>query len=188
MKCPHCKTSDLVAAELVTSPSQGLSAKRCETCKGHWVDGETYLMWVQRQGTNLPEKQPDSVTELPVSEGGKAKLCPGCGRFLVRAKVGHGTSFQLERCGGCGGIWFDANEWESLVARNLHDDVHFIFSSTWQADVLRKHREQQYEQRMITKLGEADWKEIQRIKAWLDGHAKRSELYAVLADTTDSGK
>lgn len=182
MNCPVCKTSSLEATELAAGQAQGLSARRCTGCGGQWVNGETYLLWVQRQGTNLPENEPDSVTELQVNQTNKAKLCPDCGRFLVRAKVGHGVGFQLERCGGCGGIWFDANEWESLVARNLHDDVHFVFSSTWQADVLRQEREQQREKLMIAKLGEADWNEIQRISRWLDGHSKRSELYAVLAE------
>ena len=182
MKCPACKTGALEATELPAAPAQNLSARQCSNCHGRWIDGEIYLRWVERQGTNLPKKQPDDVSEAPSNELAKAKLCPNCGRFLIKAKVGHGTRFTLERCGGCGGIWFDANEWQALADRNLHDDVHFIFSSTWQADVLRQERQAQYEKLMISKFGEADWQEIQRIKSWLDTHPKRPELYAVLME------
>ena len=120
-----------------------------------------------------------------MNEAGKAKLCPECGRFLTRAKVGHGVGFHLDRCGACGGTWFDANEWEVLRARNLHDDVHFIFSAAWQAHVARREREEAHERLMAEKLGDADWAEVKRIRAWLHGHPQRSQLYAAL--TWDEG-
>ncbi len=185
MQCPACKTGVLASTELSAGnvSAQNLFARECTHCHGHWIDGEIYLAWVERQGTNLPARQPDDVAEIPTSnEPTKARLCPNCGRFLIRAKVGHGTRFTLDRCGGCGGIWLDANEWQILAARNLHDDLHFVFSSTWQADVLRHDRLAQYEKLMISKLGPADWQEIQRIKSWLTTHPKRSELYAVLLE------
>lgn len=182
MNCPVCKTVTLEAAELPTGGAIGLSARRCNSCGGQFVAGQTYLMWVEQQKSNLPEKLPEHATELPVKDSRKAKLCPECGHYMTRAKVGHGVSFELERCAACGGIWFDANEWENLRDRNLHDDVHYIFSSAWQAKVLRERQELMHEELMIAKLGKADWAEIQRIKAWLDRHPHRPELLAILAN------
>src|SRR5690349_10356519 len=114
MNCPVCKTVTLEAAELPTDGEIGVSARRCGKCGGQFVAGQTYLMWVERQQTNLPEKLPEHAAELPVTESRKAKLCPECRHFMTHAKVGHGVSFELERCSACGGFWFDANEWENL--------------------------------------------------------------------------
>jgi Zn-finger nucleic acid-binding protein len=181
MNCPVCKSTTLVPEDL----EPGLAGLRCRQCGGRWIEGARYLAWVAAQGQQLAEKPPAEGVELPVTESGRAKLCPECGRFLTRAKVGHAVGFHLERCAGCGGIWTDANEWEVLKSRNLHDNLHFVFSGAWQAEVLRGERERGREQLLRGKLGEADFAEVKRVRAWLDGHPRRAELYAVLLDGTD---
>ena len=101
---------------------------------------------------------------------------------MTRAKVGRGAAFEIDRCGGCGGTWLDAREWEALRRLGLHDDIHFIFSAAWQADVAREERERMRDQMLLTKLGEADWAEIQRVREWLLAHRHRDELSAYLLD------
>ena len=189
MKCPACKDMTLEDFEL----EPGLAAARCGGCGGQWVNGAGYLRWVEARGPKPPGGASAGAAEATGSGGGdgtpagqavndnrKAKLCPECGRFLTRAKVGRGLDFLLDRCGSCGGIWFDAGEWEALRARGLHDDAHFVFSDAWQADVLRRDREAQHDRLLAQKVGEADWAEIKRVRAWLDGHPHRTALYAVL--------
>jgi Zn-finger nucleic acid-binding protein len=172
MNCPRCKSTTLVPEDL----EPGLAGLKCRQCGGRWIEGSRYLGWVAAQGQQLAEKPPAEGVELPVTESDKAKLCPECGRFLTRAKVGHAVGFHLERCANCGGIWTDANEWEVLKSRNLHDNLHFIFSGAWQAEVMRQERK---------RLGDVDFTEVKRVRAWLDAHPKRAELYAVLLDGTD---
>ena len=176
MNCPVCKNVGLAAAEA----DAALSSRRCGNCGGQWVAATSYFAWLESRGTDLPERHAAGEIVLTVTEAAGAKLCPECGRFLTRAKVGHGVNFHLDRCGSCGGIWFDANEWDVLRSRNLHDDVHFVFSSAWQAEVARGEREAAHERLMAQKLGETDWAEVKRIRAWLDGHPKRAQLYAAL--------
>jgi len=177
MRCPVCQRGGFEQQELEPK----LRALRCPTCGGHWIGAAQYWMWRNQHGPSLPERTPDHVeSELPVTDTAKAKLCPECQRLLTRYRVGHGTSFVIERCGNCAGVWLDANEWESLRARNLHDDLHFIFSEAWQNAVGREQREQAREKLMTSKLGEADVDELKRIKAWLDNHPHKSELYAML--------
>ena len=178
MNCPVCKATTLVAEEL----EPGLDGRRCRQCGGRWIEGGRYLAWVAAQGQRLADKPPEEGVELPVAESGKAKLCPECGRFLTRAKVGRGVGFHLERCANCGGIWTDANEWEVLKSRNMHDNLHFIFSGAWQAEVMRQERDAAREQLLLKKLGAEDLAEVKRVRAWLDGHPKRAELYAVLLE------
>ncbi|HEX8913253.1 MAG TPA: zf-TFIIB domain-containing protein [Humisphaera sp.] len=188
MFCPVCKDAKLQAAVLPADPT-GLTASRCPACGGHWVAGDVYLQWVAAQGRQ-PGPTSAPTTDQPPPElrdSTKAKLCPACGRLLTRARVGHGLSFHLDRCGGCAGFWFDAGEWDALLARGLHDDAHHVFSDAWQADVLRDDRRHQRERLMLGKLGAADWAEAQRVKAWLDGHPHRAEILAHLTEREERG-
>jgi Zn-finger nucleic acid-binding protein len=191
MNCPLCKTTTLAASDLPTGETVALTARTCSGCGGAWVAGDVYLLWVARHGGGPPpihewgDDDRTAAALVPASPAGeptKAKLCPPCGRLLSRAKVGHGLAFQLDRCVTCGGFWFDAGEWDALLARGLHDDAHHVFSPAWQADVLKHDRRLQHDRLMIAKLGEADWREIRRIKTWIDGHEHRAELHAVLRE------
>src|SRR5581483_993243 len=176
MKCPVCKTSVLIDHPL----DAALASYACTQCGGQWVAATAYFRWLEAQAPKLAASAPVMRVDLPVVEHTKAKLCPQCGRILTRARVGHGVSFSLSHCGGCSGIWFDANEWEVLRGLNLHTNLHLVFSSAWQAEVAKQEREAQHDDLLRQKLGDADFAEIKRIKAWLDAHPKRAELYAVL--------
>jgi Zn-finger nucleic acid-binding protein len=181
MKCPACRDTLLTTQPLEVEG--GLSAKVCSSCDGKWIDGTQYMKWLDAQGHKPPERPSGIQTTITVArDSGPAKLCPTCGRFLTRSKVGHGIDFHLDRCPACGGIWFDSGEWEILKAHNLHDDVHFVFSTAWQAEIARADRAKRHEQLLEQKLGANDLKEIKRIKIWLDTHAERAELYAYLID------
>ena len=122
---------------------------------------------------------------MPVSDTTEAKLCPECGRLLSRGKVGHGVDFHLDRCATCGGIWFDKNEWEILESRNLHDDVHFIFSSAWQRSVRQEEQRATYEKRMASILGEDDLAKVREFKSWMASHDKRGSILGYLIQADD---
>jgi Zn-finger nucleic acid-binding protein len=120
-----------------------------------------------------------------VQDSVAAKLCPECGRFLIRHKVGHGVDFCIDRCTACGGIWLDANEWQQLRRRGLHDDLHFVFSAAWQAGLHREDDLTRHEHMLAQKLGAADAAEIRRIKQWIDAHPHRAALCAYLLHASD---
>jgi Zn-finger nucleic acid-binding protein len=174
MKCPVCKDVVLEEHELEAD----LPSWQCRECNGHWLEGERYHSWLEKQPREGHTTQ--AAVDLPVRESEAAKLCPKCGRFLGRFNVGHGLEFRLDRCGHCGGIWFDANEWETLKARGLHERVHFVFSAAWQAEFVRQEHDKTMEKLLIERLGEGDLAEVRRIKAWIEGHPRRAELYAFL--------
>ena len=183
MNCPVCRNSVLTPHAL----ERGLASHRCSACGGQWVRGERYLQWRNSGGAKNTGESVAEVTPLSVNDSGPAKLCPECGHFLTRHKVGRGVDFHIDRCASCGGIWFDANEWEMLKSRSLHDDVHFVFSAAWRAEVLREERQRSRTRLLTEKLGSGDLAEIQRIKAWIDQHPKRNELYAYLANCDSDG-
>lgn len=178
LECPLCKK------HLVEKPlEENLKSMACPDGCGNWIDSTIYWSWLE---TRPKPQAADVIADADpaklqaVNDSAPGKFCPRCGRFLARAKPGHALDFVLTRCGGCGGIWLDANEWANLKTIGLHDHIHFIFSDAWQADVTKAERERNYEQLLLDRLGSADLAEIKRIKAWLDNHAKKNELYAYL--------
>ena len=187
MQCPVCKDKRMEASQL----ADGLPAHTCTGCAGHYIRGEQYQKWIVAHRENLPEKNPDESAHLPVADSGPGKLCPECGAFLIGHIVGHDVDFRIDRCGRCGGIWLDANEWETLVARNLHDDVHFIFSKVWQAHAKQAERSESYRSmvfqvldgQLTAKIGPADLARLKETKAWLDAHPHSADLYAFLRST-----
>ena len=178
MKCPVCTTVSLESGQCSEMPER----LHCRECGGQWVKGYQYWKWLHAVGANLPEKPAEEGEQRRVVDSTKAKLCPECGHFLSRNKVGHGVEFHIDRCVTCGGIWFDKNEWEVLRSRNLHDDVHFIFSSAWQHAVAEQENKETYEKRIEAIIGKQDYARVREFKGWADGHDKRSTIMAFLAD------
>ncbi|QNN24767.1 zf-TFIIB domain-containing protein [Planctomycetales bacterium ZRK34] len=181
MQCPVCKTASLHNDQLESN----LATLSCTACGGHWIKSYQYWRWRDAHGRDLPELPPtpilDEASSVPNAGSATApRLCPDCGHFMRRYPVGHETDIELERCGNCGGMWFDASEWESLRERNLHDDVHKVFSEVWQTEVFRRQRAEAREKLLHEMLGAEDLDKVRNIKSWLDKHPRRSELYALL--------
>jgi Zn-finger nucleic acid-binding protein len=101
---------------------------------------------------------------------------------MTKYLVGRGLEFSVDHCAGCKGIWLDRNEWEALRKRNLHDDLHSMFTSFWQAEAHRQARKKRMEQIYIDRFGDNDYSEIKRIRLWLETKTNREELLAFLTD------
>ena len=123
--CPVCNQSPLKKLNL----EEGLAAKNCDTCCGHWLSRSSYMKWLKLQPEIVSEK-PLSEFSLETNETQRAKLCPNCEKILLRYNIGHGLHFSVDHCGSCGGIWLDGNEWAILKKKGLHDEIHKIFSTS----------------------------------------------------------
>lgn len=183
MQCPVCKTATLKNSRLESN----LATLNCPDCGGHWIKSYQYWRWRDAQGRDLPELPPTPLLEEATSGASmdapsSPRFCPDCGRFMRRYPVGHDTGIELERCENCGGMWFDAQEWEALRTRNLHDDVHKVFSEVWQLKIFRHQRAEAHEKLLRQMLGPEDLEKALQIKAWFDAHPRRNELYALLRD------
>jgi Zn-finger nucleic acid-binding protein len=177
MNCPVCHAEDFGAAEL----DAGLFSFKCDSCAGNWVRGGSYWHWLQRHGENLPERR-EPANGGPTPEDRRPKLCPECHTAMFRYTVGRGLDFGLDQCPACKGVWFDADEWEALKERNLHDDIHAVFTAPWQAEVSREERRRRLEQIYLKRYGAEDYAEVRRVRDWLDGSARKQELLAYLTD------
>ncbi len=175
MKCPVCQTIDMEP----TSLDRGLPAFTCEDCGGIWVSSTQYFDWLDEHGSNLPER-PYTGQPLHTPDPNQAKICPDCGHLLRRYKVWPDVEFSLDHCNTCNGIWFDANEWEVIVARNLHDDLHTFFTKSWQEKLRKIEARHREEAIYLARFGPDDYARIQDIRKWLDDHPRRAALLAFL--------
>jgi len=178
MTCPVCITSTLRFADDGDRPKRLI----CDRCGGHWVRDRQYWSWRRAHGEDLPPKEPEPGTAPVVEDSPGAKLCPECGRILSRRRAGYGLDFILERCPDCGGLWFDSNEWEALESRNLHDDVHMIFSEVWQRARGRDESRRDHEELLAEILGVADYATIRQFRCWLRGHPHCSTMMGYLLE------
>jgi Zn-finger nucleic acid-binding protein len=153
-----------------------LKGYKCSKCDGCWIKGFQYWKWIKTHGETIPEKPLELTAELPVSDSMKAKVCIECGHLMIKNKVGHGVPFYLDRCTACGGIWFDKNEWDILKSRNLHDEIHLIFTSAWQADNRTQEHQLKYENSLAEILGEKDYNDLRKMKTLINNHPRKDLL------------
>jgi Zn-finger nucleic acid-binding protein len=176
MQCPLCENVVLCDEKLVDN----LAAKVCKQCQGRWVQSFQYWKWLDLHGDTLTEKPIECGADLEVNDSKAGKLCPECGRFLRHSKVGHGVDFCLDRCNNCGGIWFDKNEWEILVSRNLHDEVHFIFSAAWQKRIQEDEIKMTHEERIKKIVGEDDYAKLKSFAEWVNSSEHKNTMIGYL--------
>jgi Zn-finger nucleic acid-binding protein len=176
MKCPVCETSTFAHKDL----QQSLHALTCTNCGGNWINSFQYWLWKDKHPENLPEKE-SSIT-LQTSDVIKSKVCPECSKLLSRYHVGHGVSFTIDRCEQCRGIWFDANEWEILHDKNLHDEIHFIFSNHWQKTAREEIMGINRDNNLSRLIGDENIAKVKEFKAWLKSQKERSTIIAYLSD------
>lgn len=177
MNCPNCGSAELVLNE----PADGLHTLRCNGCWGRWVDAQYYWEWLEKRGGNEPEQTATDTPPPRMAEVQKTRVCPHCTCLMTRYDVGHGVNFAVDRCPSCGGFWLDRGEFEQLEERGLHDDLHLMFSQTWQQQVRRQREGLAYENRMRLLLGKADYDEAFRLRDWIGKHKQRASLIAYLS-------
>jgi Zn-finger nucleic acid-binding protein len=174
MKCPVCKSKTL-AFKLLDSQ---LRVLECSKCGGYWLQSYQYWLWKE----NYDGFKPPSVKNIGVIPTGSNvnKTCPECKKILTRYLVGHGTNISIERCGKCRGTWFDKNEWELLRGKNLHDEIHLIFSSHWQKDVREEQVNKNRDKKLQEEIGNIDFNKVDAFRGWVSTHPQKRSILAYL--------
>jgi Zn-finger nucleic acid-binding protein len=175
MKCPVCKTNTLVSDTLVDD----LLAAQCSNCHGYWIAANVYRTWLRAKTGDMPQKA-SNLPFNPTWEVHEVKICPDCKHMLRRFKIFPDIDFYLDRCGSCNGIWFDANEWDALKERNLHDNLQDFFTRPWRDHLLAEETRARMESVYLLKIGDQDYEKIKEIRAWLDGNKQKNMLIAFL--------
>ncbi|MBF0197379.1 MAG: zf-TFIIB domain-containing protein [Planctomycetes bacterium] len=167
MKCPACRTNhELKISEL----QAGFMVRKCIECDGLWIPSFQYWKWFRKQANILPEKPIEVENENPDSKHGK--FCPECSTYLANRTIGHGLNFTIDHCFNCKGYWLDKGEWEALNKKDLHDELHLIFTEHWQTEVKQSQAERSQENAIIKALGDNDYNKARLFKEWLCQHEK----------------
>ncbi|MGF1514684.1 MAG: zf-TFIIB domain-containing protein [Elainellaceae cyanobacterium] len=153
MQCPKEQSVELLdGGQLPDGPA----AHRCPSCSGSWIPGEVYRAWRSQQPAAICEPLPKVLASAASASpyDGRAALCPACGHYLARVRIGQPQSFFIERCKNCQGVWCDPGEWETLLAAGLHGAIDQFFSEAWQAQVKALQYQYKERQAIVEKLGE----------------------------------
>ncbi len=176
MKCPTCKTVHLEPHEV----ERGLQSQRCPQCSGVFIVFEMYLLWQESLAAAPPPPSGTKDNATAAADEGGPKICPYCGRFMSRFRVALDLPFQIDRCGGCAGLWFESGEWGVLRAHGFHTRLNTIFADSFQHQLKLEEARRQQEERYRTLLGEDDFLRVQEFKRWAESHAKRTVIMAFL--------
>ncbi|MDA0321205.1 MAG: zf-TFIIB domain-containing protein [Verrucomicrobia bacterium] len=176
-KCPVCKRQGMTRV----ATGDGLSVLACDACGGQWLSRKDYEAWLSAHGETLPEKAYSEV-KFDIEDVHDAKVCPDCSRFLLKYRVGHGLDFYVDHCGSCGGVWLDKHEWNALKDKNLHDEIHRVFSTHWQADVRKEQMSDCLDSVYRSRFGEKDYEMARQVRSWIQASEDRDALIRFLAD------
>ena len=172
MHCPKCKNIELIDGKL----DDNLAAKHCPNCQGNWIRGYEYQEWQKHQSQEpvspqiLAQNLHTKFTHSPLDV--KAGLCPECHRYLSRAKVMLQSSFFVERCPECQGIWCDDGEWDILSQLELHRTIEQLFSNEWQTQAREQQHIQKERQELINKFGTEIANQIFELGELLQSHSE----------------
>lgn len=169
--------------EAVTLES-GLNAYRCPTSGGHYITSNDYLGWVQQQPARLPHL-PEIESAVTSDVSSPVKICPESGTLMTRYKVGHGFTFSIDRS-ITGGIWLDSGEWEALKQRNFHDEIHLVFTASWQKHIRTAQAQASYGETLRSSLGEDLLDRLTTLRRELTDHPHRNLALSYLAEKSNS--
>jgi Zn-finger nucleic acid-binding protein len=179
-KCPACKNVVLELSNFENS----IPVMNCSSCGGSWLRANEYARWLKSQnpGSFEEDKTKEASKRFPVVESNKAAICPDCGHLLRKYNIGAKVDFHLDRCNNCNGVWLDKNEWESLKAADLHDEINQFFTKSWQQNIQSKATASKFDTMYLERFGESDYQKIKEIREWLQENPNRNNLIAFLLD------
>lgn len=168
MKCPKCKTLDLESL----SPKAHYS---CIECGGIWITDTAHMQ--------VPESVIDDTLRQSSADDNpddRTGLCPAGHGIMLRAKVDIDDPFYLEKCGKCGGIWFDKGEWQRLASSHLAANLADFWTQSWQRSQHQQKNRESFLTVNKTVLGEDVFDKIMTLADLLKDHPEKIRALALL--------
>jgi len=179
MQSPRDPKATLVRTEL----EPALFAFRCPSSGGLWIDGEAYWNWVRAQpGFPKPIESDAGEPVEAAEDSGQPLLSPRSGRLMRKFAVGYELEFRIDFDRASSGFWLDAGEYETLRARNLHDELHLICSPEYQKKLASLAASRASDRRLVELIGAETCAKIDAFSDAVRGHPKRSLVLAYLRE------
>lgn len=180
MRSPLHGDKEMIEKEL----EPGFKVFECPVSGGYWIPIDNYLTWLQQFGGQANPLPPGQPVPQVNDSGRRALICPESGRFLLRYRVSHDLPFQIDRSPVTGGAWLDKGEWEVLKSRGLHNQMHLIFTSQYQARIRAAEFKQVMENTFRDRIGASDFAKAQEIRQWIEAHPKKHDILCYLTDSS----
>lgn len=188
--CPNCRTVDLLpGSDFDPVPNQ-----MCDACLGRWVSLDDYEAWLLHQPA--PEWHAGHQPRpLPVTiETNRVHYCPEDGHEMTKHLISDSRELYLDRCGRCGGMWFDRQEWELLRSRGLQRAVHHLFLTPWDlpknaasnSAVVPNQVDMPAAMGLPEVFTSTEREEIESVLTWLAGHPHREDILRLLRNPRSS--
>jgi len=169
--CPKCTTVTLAPLSGFDAGDPALAEvvppSRCVRCRGVWLPHEAVAQHLVPAAVDV-ERLSQGADDMP-------GYCPRCRGILVRARVDREHHpFHLDRCGSCGGVWFDAGEWAAIASTEWLDHLDDLWDPIWRKRVREKRAEQRHLEELEKALGKETLQRLQEAIAALRKHPMRS--------------
>lgn len=175
--CPKCKETELSVGHVPEGLSDEHEVLCCDDCHGTWLSKAMAEHMVEAKDELMLE---DDAPAPAGDADRRTGLCPHRHGIMLRARVHLSEPFYLERCPHCGGIWFDAGEWNRLAGSYLLEHLDDFWNPAWQKRMRRWQDQQEYEDRLREELGEEVFALLGQLAAALQRHPGRERALAYL--------
>lgn len=174
MKCPRCKSPDL----LPTMIEEYLPAMACAECQGSLVSLLYYRHWAET-------RKPDTATaersaSTPPRDTTGALMCPKCSRVMTKYKLLGSVDNRLDVCATCDEAWLDGGEWELLEQLQLSHKMPAIFTDSWQRRLREEKTEETRSAILKRTIGAGGAAKVEAFRAWLNGEKHKSTILTYL--------
>ena len=173
MKCPRCKTSDLVP----TMIEEYLAAMGCPQCHGSLVSLLYYRHWAE---TQKPATEAVAPHVSQPRDTTTALTCPKCSRVMAKYKLAGDVDNRLDVCGTCDEAWLDSGEWELLEQLQLSTTMPAIFTDEWQRRLRNEKTEETRRSILKTTIGEVAATKVEEFRAWINAQRHKSTILTYL--------
>lgn len=99
---------------------------------------------------------------------------------MTRIKVRHDLPLRLDFSNAAQAVWLDVGEWEQLCQLGLARELDEIVSERWQHDVQHAAARERIVAAQRARFGDANYDELQRMRAWLHAQPEMREMLAFL--------
>ncbi len=169
MNCPKCKDIALSKKGDFNSPFS------CKKCGGMWLEYEKLPDFMD----NLKSSTSKLDEGLNLNDD-KTGLCPSGHGIMLRAKINVENPFFLEKCGTCGGVWFDNGEWQRIIDNELTDMMNEFWCKSWQSLQRKEQNRQNYLDSNRKLLGNELFDNLMKLSEILKKHPEKGRAIALL--------
>lgn len=174
--CPKCESAQLQSVSGASSISSSHSRPRqCPGCRGVWVPFAAFAA-LEDEDFLAEHDSPAGDAEYDRRIG----ACPEGHGMMRRARVQWDDTYFLDRCGSCGGIWFDAGEWSRIANERLLENITEIWTLAYRSRRTQERVDAALGADLQQKLGEDTFALLLELAKKLHGHPHASAAAAYL--------